>query len=520
MGRAKNINIKKANVQSEYSLDEIQELKRCISDPVYFIRHYVKIQHPVRGIIPFDMYQYQERMLKTYQDNRFVVVLSARQTGKSISAAAYLLWYAIFHFDKTILIASNKNSNAMEMIHRIKIAYENLPTWLKPGVLEDGWNKHSVGFDNGSRIVSEATSENSGRGMSISLLYLDEFAFVPEAIQVEFWSSISPTLSTGGSCIMTSTPNGDLNIFAQIWQGAQVKANGFAAVRVYWDEPPGRDEKFKQEEIGRIGERLWSQEYECEFLSSDALLIDSVFLNILTQEMKSFAPITNLYGVDFWDYIHKGRTYLVGVDPATGSGQDFSVITAFEFPSMVQVAEYRSNTTSTNDLYQVLKNLLLLMESREAIVHFSVENNGVGEGVISLFEADDNGPENANFVSEIGKARRGMTTVSRTKMKACVNFKEMLERRKLMIKSQTLLAELKAFARKRGAYAAQPGSTDDCVSASLIVIRLVEEISSYEQEAFDKLYNSQEFEQWSEYVNEFNAPSEVSDDDQPLPIAI
>lgn len=181
----------------------------------------------------------------------------------SITSGAYLLWYAIFKFDKTILIASNKNSNAMEMISRIRFAYENLPHWLKPGIQEDGWNKHSIGFDNGSRIVSTATSEDSGRGMSISLLFLDEFAFVTPAIQDEFWTAIKPTLSTGGACLMTSTPNGDMNIFAQIWRGAQVGANSFFPIRVRWDEPPGRDERFKEDEIGDIGERKWLQEYEC-----------------------------------------------------------------------------------------------------------------------------------------------------------------------------------------------------------------------------------------------------------------
>jgi hypothetical protein len=184
-------------------------------------------------------------------------------THNSVTSGAYLLWYATFHKDKTVLIASNKNSNAMEMIHRIRLGYENLPMWLKPGIKDDGWNKHSVGFDNGTRIISEATSENSGRGLSISLLYLDEFAHVAKNIQEEFWTSIEPTLSTGGDCIMTSTPNGDIDIFAQIWRGAAVKANGFFPIEVKWDEPPGRDGRFKEETIGRIGEQKWKQEYEC-----------------------------------------------------------------------------------------------------------------------------------------------------------------------------------------------------------------------------------------------------------------
>lgn len=204
-------------------------------------------------------------------------------THNSICSAIYLLWYGMFHFDKTILISSNKNAGAMEMIHRIRFAYEELPGWLKPGVTDDGWNKHNIGFDNGSRIVSTATSEDAGRGMAISLLFLDEFAFVQPNIQEEFWTSISPTLSTGGSCIMTSTPNGDSNLFAHMWRAAQVGGTvgadeqniGFMPLQVKWDEPPGRDEKFKAEQIAILGELKWAQEYECLKIDTKLNLIDT-----------------------------------------------------------------------------------------------------------------------------------------------------------------------------------------------------------------------------------------------------
>lgn len=514
----KNPNIKRANAEVEFTPDQIMELKKCAQDPVYFICNYVKTQHPTKGIVPFKLRDYQVNMIRAYQQNRFSVVLSARQTGKSVTAGAFLLWHAIFHFDQTILIASNKNSNAMEMIHRIRIAYENLPMWLKPGVMDDGWNKHSVGFDNGTRIISEATSENSGRGYAISLLYLDEFAFVAPSIQDEFWTSISPTLSTGGSCIMTSTPNGDMDIFAQIWRGAQVKSNGFFHVRVFWDEPPGRDDKFKEDEIGRIGERKWMQEYECQFLSSEALLINSLVLANMTPRIEAMKPANVIKDVVFWYDIVEGGTYLIGVDPATGSGEDYSVITVYEFPTLKQVAEYRSNTMSTNDMYGVLKNILAYLEKKRTTVYFSIENNGVGEGIISLYEADESPPENAEFVSEEGKNRRGMTTTSRTKMKACVNLKEMLEKDNLEISSPILLAELKAYVRTRGAYAAQAGSTDDCVSATLIIVRLIEEIATYDQSAFDKLYSG-EFKEWSD--SEWDGyEGGYDENDEGLPISI
>ncbi|PPD55685.1 MAG: hypothetical protein CTY12_00065 [Methylotenera sp.] len=205
------------------------------------------------------------------EDHLYLVGPSFIPTHNTATSMAYLLWYAMFNFEKTILIASNKNDNAMECIYRIRFMYERLPHWLKPGLTDDGWNKHSVGFDNASRILSVATSENSGRGFAISLLYCDEFAFVRDTVQQEFWTSMAPTLATGGSCIITSTPNGDANIFAQLWRGAnipqtadsEVGSNGFLPIEVKWDEPPGRDAKFREEEIAKIGELRWKQEYEC-----------------------------------------------------------------------------------------------------------------------------------------------------------------------------------------------------------------------------------------------------------------
>lgn len=268
---ARNPYLKKANEQAEYNVDYIQELKKCSESAVYFVLNYCQIQHPVLGSIPFKLYPYQIKMLETYQNNGQVIVLSARQTGKSQVSAAYLLWFAMFHFEKTVLIASNKNDNAMEMIVRQKFMYEHCPHWLKPGLTESGWNKHNLEFDNGSRIISTATSENSGRGLSISLLFLDEFAFVRDQVQGLFWTSMAPTLATGGSCIICSTPNSDSNLFAQLWRGANIPltaesnvgTNGFIPIRVKWDEPPGRDEAFKKKETAKIGELKWSQEYDC-----------------------------------------------------------------------------------------------------------------------------------------------------------------------------------------------------------------------------------------------------------------
>jgi len=485
MGR-KNPFIKRAHELTEYTPDLVHELLRCSTDPIYFIKKYVKIQHPVKGTVQFELYEYQEKLVRNFHENRLNIVLSARQTGKSTVSAAYLLWFSIFHEDKTVLIVSNKNDNAMEMIARIRFAYENLPLWLKPGITDDGWNKHNVGFDNGSRIISQATSESSGRGFSISLLFCDEFAFVAPGIQEEFWTSISPTLATGGSCIIASTPNGDSNLFAQLWRGAELNVNGFKSSSVKWDEPPDRGEEFKQKEIAKIGELKWRQEYECEFLSSDALLISSIVLN----NMKvGELPVPDHNGFHWFAPLEGKQTFLVGIDPSTGNGNDMSSIEIFEFPSLIQFGEFRSNTTSSVDLYKIFKSTVKFLNSKpNVMIYFSVENNGVGEGMISLYQNDDMPPE-AHFVSEEGRGRLGMTTTGKSKMKACISLKELVTKGKLKVSSKMLLAELKGYVRKLGSYSAQHGSTDDSVSATLIVVRLLEEISSYEDKAFEMLYN-------------------------------
>lgn len=290
----RNPRLKKAGTISEYTPEMISELRKCARDPAYFARNYVMIKHAKRGKIKFNLYPYQEEMLQMYQDNRFNIILSARQTGKTETTCAYLLWFAIFHADKTILVVSNKASNAKEMIAKIQYAYEELPEWLKPGIDDASWNKHECAFDNKSRIIAQATSTDSGRGLAISLLYCDEFAFVRPHIQAEFWDSVYPTLSTGGSCIISSTPNGDSNLFAEMWRKATLGGVSeddapFKAKHVPWDAPPGRDEKFKRQQIAILGERKWRQEYEC--VTGDTMVtvrnkLTGIIENITISELK------------------------------------------------------------------------------------------------------------------------------------------------------------------------------------------------------------------------------------------
>lgn len=492
----RNPRLKKSGQQDEYTPFQIQELMKCMNDPIYFAKTYVKIKHPIRGRIPFILYPYQEEVMNMYQNNRYNILLSARQTGKTETTCAYLLWFAIFHDDKTVLVVSNKSTNAKEIIAKIQYAYEELPDWLKPAIEENSWNKHECSFDNKSRILATTTASDSGRGLAISLLFCDEFAFVRSHIQEEFWDSVSPTLATGGACIIASTPNGDSNKFAVLYRGAEMGNNEFKWKHIPWDAPPGRDEKFKETQIGLLGERKWRQEYECDFLSADGNLIDSLTLAQIERGVNERSnPAFVVDNQIFWKHIERGGTYLVSIDPATGQGEDYSAIEVFNFPQLEQVMEYRDNLISTGALYARVKNVLAFLASYGCTVYFSVENNGVGAGIIALYEVDATQP-NANLVSEIGKGKMGMTTTSKNKLPTCIKLKEMVEKGAFTLNSKLLVKELKNYVRKEGSYAAQRGSTDDCISAVLIIIRIIEQMVDFDMSAYSLMYSFQHRTDW------------------------
>lgn len=278
--------VKRAHKKQSMTTQEIIEFANC-ADPEtgyeYFMEHFFYIQHPTKGKLQYKPYLYQRRLLESYHHNRFCIALMPRQTGKTTSAAGYLLWYAMFISDATILIAAHKYAGSQEIMQRIRYAYELCPDHIRAGATS--YNKGAIEFDNGSRIVSSATTENTGRGMSITLLYMDEFAFVRNTIAEEFWTSISPTLATGGKCIITSTPNSDEDQFARIWKEAnrtldefgneqELGVNGFKAFTSNWWEHPDRDDKWKADELGRIGEERFRREHGCVIHNTIITLMD------------------------------------------------------------------------------------------------------------------------------------------------------------------------------------------------------------------------------------------------------
>ena len=497
--------IKKGYSRDRFKLSQIEELRRVMSDPIYFCKKYVKIQHPTKGRVPFELYPYQEELINTFFQYRNSIALTARQMGKTTCAAGFLLWKAMFEPDCTILIAANKYVQALEIMDRIKFAYENLEeyNWLRAGVVE--YNKGTISFDNGSKIISRATAKDSGRGLSITLLYCDEFAFVQPNKAEEFWSAISPTLATGGNCIITSTPNHDEDQFAQIWFGAKnviddegniipngVGRNDFKAIEVTWHDHPDRDEKWATSERAKLGEDKFLREYECKFVSEDETLINPLALAGLSGVDYEY----KIDGMRWYEDPKPNHIYGVALDPSVGTGGDFSAIQVVDLTAMTQVAEWRNNKTTTPDQIELLRKSLIYIHQtlatnpnqvEEPEIYWTVENNGCGEA--ALVAIDSLGEETfpGFFVSEPrksggGRGRKGIHTSNRSKMAVCSRFKSLVESRRLVIKSKALITELKSFVRGGNSFKAKPGVKDDLVLSMLHVMRLLQIVANWDDQ--------------------------------------
>ena len=492
--------VKKPYSKEKFTSTQLQELARCTVDPKYFIKNFCYIQHPVKGRLKFELYGYQNRLVDVYHNYRYSIAMLPRQTGKSTCAAAYLLWYAMFKPDSVILIAAHKYSGAQEIMQRVRYMYEMCPDHIRAGAT--AYNKGSLEFDNGSRIVAQATTENTGRGMSITLVYLDEFAFVPPRVASEFWTSISPTLSTGGKCFITSTPSQDNDQFAQIWKQAnktqdeygnetEVGINGFKSILVDWREHPDRDEKWAAEEQGKIGEERFRREHGCEFITADETLINSLKLNI----MESREPWKRTGQVRWYKNVDRTKTYIAGLDPSLGTGGDNAAIQIFELPNMKQVAEWKHNKTTVTEQIRILKGMLQQIkdEAPEAEIYWSVENNTLGEAALVVIE--EMGEENipGTFLSQpkgnnlSRRYRKGFTTTNKSKLSACSKLKTWVESERIEIASSALLRELKTFVARGSGFAAKDGETDDLVMALLLVVRITQEVAQYDEVTYNEL---------------------------------
>jgi hypothetical protein len=476
--------------------EQVAEVIKCCDPDTgyeYFMRTYFYIQHPTLGQLLYDPYDFQVKLIDNYHRHRFSVSMMPRQTGKTTSAAGYLLWFAMFHPDKTILIAAHQYSGAQEIMNRIRYAYEMCPNWLKPGA--EVYNQGNIDFENKSRIVARATTEKTGRGMSLSLLYLDEFAFVRPSIAKEFWTAISPTLSTGGKCIITSTPNSDEDQFANIWKQANKKidaygnatelgVNGFSPFRAEWWEHPDRDDRWKEEEIGKIGEERFRREHGLEFLIDEETLIDSIKLS----ELIPTDPIRKTGQIRWFKNPSRDHIYVVALDPSLGTGGDYAAIQVFEADTTVQVAEWRHNRTTIPDQIRLLNNItkeIAEFTKQPDNIYYSLENNTIGEAaLISLAEyGEDNitgimisEPKN---LGSSRRYRRGFNTNNKTKLSACSKLKNLIESKKMKLSSSILITELKTFVASGGSYAAKIGENDDLVMSTVLAVRMFQHLQDY-----------------------------------------
>jgi hypothetical protein len=450
----RNPNVKRDGVVQGWSEETIQEYMKCMHDPAYFARTYCKIISLDEGLVNFKLYPYQEKMFNHFNNNRFSIILACRQSGKSISSVAYLLWYATFHSEKTIAIVANKGATAREMLGRITLMLENLPLFLQPGTKI--LNKGSIEFSNNSRIVAAATSGNSIRGMSVSLLYLDEFAFVERA--AEFYTSTYPVISAGKDTkvIITSTANGIGNMFYTIWQSAIQKTNQFVAFRVDWWDVPGRDEKWKLETISNTSQLQFDQEFGNTFFGTGDTLIGAEAL----MKMQAIDPTEILESGNMLIYekTKEDHDYIICVDVSRGRGQDYSTFNVIDVTSKPfnQVAVYRCNSISPILFPDIIYKYAVSYNKAYVIV----ESNDHGVLVIrGLYH--DLEYENMHVSSALKSDGVGIEITRKSKRIGCSGIKDIIENNKLTINDTNTIMECSTFVARGQSYEASEGNHDD-----------------------------------------------------------
>jgi hypothetical protein len=451
-----NPNVKRDGVAEQWTQESILEYKKCMDNPVYFAEKYVKVISLDEGLVPFILYPYQREMFGRFNEHRFNVILACRQSGKSISVCAYLLWYALFYPEKTVAILANKASTAREMLSRITLMLENLPFFLQAGT--KALNKGSLEFGNNSRIITAATTGSSIRGLSINLLYLDEFAFVEKA--AEFYTSTYPVVSAGKDTkvIITSTANGIGNMFYKIWEGAVQEVNEFTHFRVDWWDVPGRDEEWKQQTINNTSKLQFDQEFGNTFFGTGDTLISAESL----MELRAKEPKRHIEQGDGFVYSdpEKDKEYIMCVDVGKGRGQDYSTFTLIDISvkPFEQVAVYRNNTISPLLFPSIIYKYAKLYNRAYVIVESNDQGSLVANGLYQELEYDNVHMESAVKANAIGQA---MTR--RVKRLGCSGLKDLIETNKLKIYDEQTILEISTFVAKGNSYEASEGNNDDLI---------------------------------------------------------
>ena len=501
--------LKKANVQIDFTKEQVEEFIKCKNDPVYFTKNYVKIVSLDEGLVPFKMWDFQEELIEKFHHNRFNIAKLPRQTGKSTTVVSYLLHYLIFNDNVNVGILANKASTARDLLARLATAYENLPKWIQQGVVV--WNKGNIELENGSKILAASTSASAVRGMSFNIIFLDEFAFVPNHIADSFFASVYPTITSGKSTkvIIISTPQG-MNHFYKMWTDAVNGRNGYTYHEVHWSQVPGRDDKWKEETIKNTSERQFTQEFECEFLGSVDTLISAAKLKALAFE----EPITRNKGLDIYEEPKEKNEYLMTVDVSRGIGGDYSAFICYDITTVPYkiVAKYRNNEIKPmlfpnviNDVARAYNNAWVLCEV-----------NDVGDSVASILNYDLEYPNvlmcamRGRAGQIVGQGFSGNKTQLGVKMSVtvkkvgCANLKQIVEDDKLIFNDYDIINELTTFIQKKQSFEADEGFHDDLVMCMVIFAWLVQQ--DYFKEMTDNDVRQRIYQEQKNQIEQDMAP--------------
>ena len=468
-----NPNLKKANVSQNFTKKQVAEYLKCAEDPIYFIRTYIKIVSLDEGVIPFKMYDFQESMVDKFHKHRFNIAKLPRQSGKSTIVTAYLLWYVLFNDNVNVAILANKAPTAREMLGRLQLSYENLPRWLQQGIL--GWNKGSLELENGSKILASSTSASAVRGMSFNIIFLDEFAFVPNHIAEQFFASVYPTISSGKKTkvIIISTPHG-MNQYYKLWHDAERGANNYVATEVHWSQVPGRDAKWKQQTIENTSEAQFRVEFDCEFLGSVDTLISPSKLGAMPYD----DPIKQNRGLAIYEERIEDHNYIVTVDVSRGIGGDYSAFCVVDTTTIPYklVARYKNNEIKPI----VLPNIIVDVCKHYNNAYVLCEVNDIGGQVADIIQYDLE-YENLLMAAMRGRAGQqlgqgfsgkktqlGVKMSTAVKQVGCSNLKALIEDDKLLVTDYDTISELTTFIQKGQSFQAEDGCHDDLAMCLVI----------------------------------------------------
>jgi len=504
-----NPNLKKANTQIEFTQEQILEFVACRHDPVYFAKKYIKIVSLDEGLVNFDLYPFQEKLVRNFHENRFNICKMPRQTGKSTTVVSYLLHYAVFNDNVNIAILANKASTARDLLGRLQLAYENLPKWMQQGIL--AWNKGSLELENGSKILAASTSASAVRGGSYNVIFLDEFAFIPNHIADQFFASVYPTISSGQKTkvIIVSTPHG-MNHFYRMWHDAEASKNEYIPTDVHWSEVPGRDEKWRQQTIANTSEAQFKVEFECEFLGSvDTLIAPSKLRSLIYEN-----PRKSNAGLDVYKEPEQKHDYLITVDVARGVEKDYSAFVVTDitkFPHNI-VAKYRNNQVKPMLFPSIIYDIATSYNNAFILC----EVNDIGDQVASIINYDLE-YENLLMCSMRGRAGQivgqgfsGKKTQLGVKMSKTVkkvgslNLKTMIESDKLLFSDYDILSELTTFIQKNNSFEAEEGCNDDLAMCLVIYAWLVQQ--DYFKELTDQDVRKRIYEDQRDQIEQDMSP--------------